>query len=148
MTDMMDRSHAEHEQEVARLAAARDAAESRGDAACLAPALADDFVAVGPRGFLLTEPEWLRRHRSGGLRDGALALDEAAGRVYDGAAAVIGRRLQDASLRGHRVEEARRRPTAVLVRRGAGWQPVGLHLSPLAPPPAVARPGGAEGAAP
>jgi ketosteroid isomerase-like protein len=145
---MMDRSHAEHEQEVARLVEAWNAAESRGDTVFLAQALADDFVAVGPRGFLLTKPGWLRRHQSGDLRYDALALDEVAVRVYDGAAVVIGRQRQDASFRGHRVEEAQLRTTAVLVHQGAGWQLVALHMSPVGQPPAFARLRGETGGTP
>ena len=55
------------ESDVLRLADEWIAAELRGDTAYLERTLADDFVAVGPLGFLLTKQEWIGRHRSGNM---------------------------------------------------------------------------------
>ena len=49
----MNREHVE--QEVVRLADAWATAELRGDAAFLESTLADDFVGIGPLGFMLTK---------------------------------------------------------------------------------------------
>src|SRR5215469_16917003 len=92
---MTDRSHImnrEHiEQEVARLADAWASAELQGDTAFLERTLADDFVGVGPLGFLLTRQEWLARLQSGDLKYTAHTLDEVKVRAYNDAAIVIGR---------------------------------------------------------
>ena len=132
----MDRKDAE--EEVARRAGDWIAAELRGDTAFLERALADDFVAVGPLGFMLTKPEWIGRHRSGDLRYAALDLGEVTVRVYDQAAVLIARQLQDLTYRGSAVV-AQLRTTVVLIRRGSDWQLVGVHMSPIGQPPVAAQ---------
>lgn len=71
-------------------------AELRGDTAFLGEILADDFVAIGPRGFMLTKEQWLMRHASGNLTYQSLALDEVAIRNYGDAAVLTARQLSDA----------------------------------------------------
>src|SRR5207302_10516209 len=87
--ELMDRQR--QEQEVVRLTEAWVAVELRGDTASLERMLADDFVAVGPLGFMLTKREWLGRHQSGDMTYAALALDEVSVRLYDGAPVLTGR---------------------------------------------------------
>jgi hypothetical protein len=132
----MDREPAE--QEVARLADAWIAAELHGDTAYLERTLSDDFMAVGPLGFVLTKREWIGRHQSGNMTYEALTLDEVRVRVYDHAAVLIGRKVQDAAYRGNSVK-AQLRTTVVLVRRGGEWQLVGVHMSPIGAPPSFAQ---------
>jgi hypothetical protein len=79
------------EQEVTRLAEAWATAELQSDTAFLERTLADDFVGVGPLGFLLTRQEWLARLQSGDLKYTAHTLDEVKVRVYNEAAILIGR---------------------------------------------------------
>ena len=59
----MNREHAE--QEVARLADAWVTAELRSDIPLLERRLSDDFIGIGPLGFMLTRQEWIARHQSG-----------------------------------------------------------------------------------
>ena len=110
----MNREHAE--QEVARLADAWATAELRGDTAFLERTLADDFVGVGPLGFMLTKQEWLARHQSGDLTYDALDLGEVTVRVYGEAAVVLGRQVQSAAYRGNPIM-AELRPTLVRLGR-------------------------------
>src|SRR5579859_2337168 len=133
----MDREHAQ--QEVARLADVWIAAELRGDTAFLERTLADDFVAIGPLGFMLTKREWLGRHQSGNLKYDSLDLDEVTVRIYDEVAVLIGRQVQDATFRGNSVK-AQLRTTVVLVHQREHWQLVGLHMSPIGQPPSFAQP--------
>ena len=119
---------------------ARDwaAAELRGDTAVLGEVLADDFVAVGPRGFMLTREEWLSRHASGKLIYESLEWDEVGVRVHGNAAVMIGRQssrglYQDGDVRYEIHDQFR--ATLVFVEEQGRWQLLGLHLSPIAGPP-------------
>jgi ketosteroid isomerase-like protein len=135
-SNTMDREQAK--QEVRRLAGAWIVAELRGDTAFLEQTLADDFMAVGPLGFLLTKQEWIGRHASGNMTYNALTLDEVTVRLYDQVAVLIGRKVQDAAYRGNSVT-AQLRTTVVLVRQGGNWRLVGVHMSPIGQPPGFAR---------
>ncbi|MBO0782290.1 MAG: nuclear transport factor 2 family protein [Ktedonobacteraceae bacterium] len=64
------------EQEIIRLADTWTAAELRGDRDFLEKILTDDFVGIGPLGFLLNKQQWLERHRSGDMKYETLDLDE------------------------------------------------------------------------
>jgi len=132
----MDREHAV--EEITRLADAWAAAELRGDAAFLEKTLVDDFVAIGPLGFMLTKREWIERHQSGNLKYDSLDLDEVSVRVYDEAAVLTGRQTQDAAFRGNSVK-AQLRTTVVLVQQQGQWRLVGIHMSPIGQPPSFAR---------
>jgi hypothetical protein len=48
--------------EISRLAQAFDEAELAADADRLDRLLADDFVSIGERGFVLTKDQWIGRH--------------------------------------------------------------------------------------
>src|SRR5256886_12789400 len=77
------------EQEVVHLADAWAAAELRGDTAFLENILADDFIGIGPLGFLLTKQEWLARHQTGDLKYTAHTPDEGKVRASNEAAIFI-----------------------------------------------------------
>ena len=118
------------------------AAELGGDTASLGRILADDFVAVGPRGFMLTKEQWLLRHDSGSLTYEAFAWDEVSVRVHGDAAIMIGRQTasavyEDGDVR-HEIQD-QFRTTLVFVEEAGRWLLLGLHLSSIAGPP-VGRP--------
>jgi hypothetical protein len=81
---MMNQEQTEHE--VVRLAEAWATAELRGDAAFLERTLTDDFIGIGPLGFMLTKQAWLARHQSSDLKYDSFSLDEVKVRVYNDAA--------------------------------------------------------------
>ena len=110
------------------------AAELRGDAAFLGEILADDFVGVGPRGFMLTKDQWLSRHETGSLRYESFGLDEVQVRLFGNAAITVCRQ----SARGVYEDENGRfelddqfRATLVFVRQDGRWQLANLQLSPI-----------------
>lgn len=124
------------EQQVKNLATEWIAAELRGDAASLERTLADDFVGVGPRGFMLSKQEWIQRLQSGALHYNALTLDEMQVRVYGDAAILVGRETQAATYQGQDIP-GQFRLTQVWVRQDGTWRLAGLQLSPIMPPPSV-----------
>ncbi len=126
------------EQEVAQLVDTWATAELQRDTAFLEKILADDFVGVGPLGFLLTKQEWLARHQTGDLKYDVHTLDEARVRVYNEAAILIGRLTQEATYRGNPIN-AQLRTTLVFVRQHGQWQLAGLHFCNIGQPPPFAR---------
>ena len=126
------------------------AAELRGDTAALDRVLAGDFIAVGPRGFMLTKEQWLSRHASGSLKYGSFAWDEVDVRVHGVVAVMTGRqkaeaRYEDGDVR-HEIQEQFR--ATLLFVEEERWLLLGLHLNPIATPPVgrQARGSGGPGA--
>ena len=107
------------------------AAEQRGDTDALAQTLSDDFIGVGPRGFLLTKEQWLARYRSGDLKNKTVELDDVKARAYVNTAVLIGRQTQQASYQGHDAS-GQFRATLVFIKLDGSWRLASLHLSPLA----------------
>jgi ketosteroid isomerase-like protein len=110
-------------------------AEVRADVTGLDAMAVADFTLVGPLGFVLDKQQWLDRYRSGDLVTTSLTWDEVVVREYGDAAIAVGRHTQRAAYRGTPMDGAFR-ATHVLVRSGDGWLLAGIHLSPIAAPPA------------
>lgn len=121
--------------ELERLTGAWADAELRGDTAYLESNLVDDFVAVGPRGFVPTRDQWLERHASGKLTYGSFARDETRTRIYGDAAVIVGRQTAEVRYEDGDIHQDIRdqfRGTLVFVKRGGSWGLAGIHLSPVA----------------
>lgn len=118
------------EQEVARLLDAWATAELHADLAFLERTLADDFIGIGPLGFMLTKPEWLARHQSGDLKYTAFTLDEVKVRVYTDAALVRCRQMQQATYRGTSIP-GQFRASLTFVYQDEQWWLAGLQLSAM-----------------
>jgi ketosteroid isomerase-like protein len=114
------------------------AAELGGDTAFLEHALADDFIAVGPRGFMLTREQWLSRHDSGSLTYESFDWDEVEVRIHGSTAVMTGRETASAVYEDGDVRREIRdrfRATLIFVQEHERWLLLGLHLSPIAAPP-------------
>jgi ketosteroid isomerase-like protein len=110
------------------------AAERAADADALQPLLADDFLLVGPLGFMLDKTQYLGSRRSGDLRHDSLEWADVRVRVYGDAAVAVGAQTQRSTYQGADAS-GRFRVTQIAVRRGERWTVVGLHYSPIAQPP-------------
>ena len=119
-------------------------AERAGDADALEPLLADDFLLVGPLGFMLDKTQYLGSRRSGELRHESLTWDDVRVRAYGDAAVAVGAQTQRTTHQG-RDASGRFRVTQVAIRSGDGWILAGLYYSPIAQPPeSTARPSNLE----
>lgn len=110
------------------------AAELGGDTAALGRMLAEDFVAVGPRGFVLTREQWLSRHESGNLTYRSFEWDEVEARVHGNVAVMVGRQTASAVYEDREVRHEIQDPfraTLVFVEEQGRWLLLGLHLSPI-----------------
>jgi hypothetical protein len=133
----MNNEHAQ--QEVMQLADAWANAELHGDTAVLEKTLADDFIGIGPLGFMLTKQEWLARHEAGDLKYESFNLDEVKVRVYNNDAAVLmARQAQQATYRGNSIP-GQFRITLVFIQQHEQWQLASLQLSSIGQPPPFAR---------
>ncbi|MGZ4592962.1 MAG: nuclear transport factor 2 family protein [Actinomycetes bacterium] len=112
-------------------------AEQQGDHATLAHVLADDFVAVGPLGFVLTKEQWLQRHIDQALHYTSLRWTDLQVREHGQAVVVVGVQEQAGDYQDRDIS-GRFRGTLVALRPDApdaAWSVAALHLSPIAPPP-------------
>jgi uncharacterized protein (TIGR02246 family) len=130
--------HEDTAQQLRRVAQDWVTAELRGDTAALGGILADDFVGIGPLGFMLTKEEWIQRHQSGVLRYTSLTLEDVQVRVYGDAAILTGRETQTATYGGQDIP-GEFRATLIWVRQQGRWRLAGQQLSALGQPPGPPR---------
>jgi ketosteroid isomerase-like protein len=109
------------------------AAERSRDTAFLQGALADDFVGIGPLGFMLTKDQRLERY-AGGLSYESFGLDEVEARFYGDVAVATCRQSQSGEFQGNDVGGTFR-ATLVILRRENRWLLAGVHLSQIADAP-------------
>jgi uncharacterized protein (TIGR02246 family) len=108
------------------------AAEQGNDAEALEGLLADDFVGVGPLGFVLGRDQWQARFGNG-LENRAFAVEDPQVRDYGAAAVVVGVLAQETSFQGAD-NSGRFRLTLVAVRPADRWLLANAHIGPLQTP--------------
>jgi ketosteroid isomerase-like protein len=108
------------------------AAEEHNDAAGLDKVLADDFVGVGPLGFVLTRAQWLVRFENGLVNHG-FTVEEPQVHDHGAAAVVVGALHQRTTYGGHD-NSGRFRLTASAVRVNDELRLSSVHIGPLTSP--------------
>lgn len=111
---------------LARFASAQQAL----DLHALDALLADDFMLVGPLGFMLDKSQLLDQLRGGSLHFTSLTIEPVVSRSYGGATVVIGVQEQAGSY-GDRPVDGHFRVTLVVFDGTLA----SMHLSPIAGPP-------------
>jgi hypothetical protein len=106
-----------------------DDAELRGDTDRLDALLADDFMSIGDRGFLLDKRQWIDTHADFGYR--SLETTELDVRHYDRAAIVRCVRRGEASWRGEAMTLTVR-VSQTWVELPEGWRLAGIQFTGLA----------------
>jgi ketosteroid isomerase-like protein len=108
-----------------------DHAELTGDLDTLRRLLADDFLSIGPKGFVLDKKAWIGRHAQ--FKYHSLDSSEVDVRTYGGAAIVRNVQRNRASYQGQEQEHAVR-VSQVWVQPDNDWKLAGIQFSPLAQP--------------
>ena len=109
------------------------AAEEHNDAGGLDHVLADDFVGVGPLGFVLDRAQWLVRFDNGLVNRG-FAVEDPQVHDHDAAAVVVGALVQRTTYGGHD-NSGRFRVTLSAVRGHDRWRLASVHIGPLSSRP-------------
>ncbi|HSW87967.1 MAG TPA: nuclear transport factor 2 family protein [Candidatus Saccharimonadales bacterium] len=106
-----------------------DIAEFHGDKEILQGLIADDFLSIGPKGFVLNKKEWINRHDKFTYLE--LKTSEIDIRIYDNTAIVRNIQRNKAKYEEHPVEVATR-VSQVWVSKDGQWKLVAIQFSPLA----------------
>jgi ketosteroid isomerase-like protein len=109
-------------------------AELAGDTSAMDSLAHNDFLLVGPLGFILDKAQWLERYSSGAFVTSTLEWRDTQVRVFGDCAVVIGVHDQEAAYRGQ-PNNGQFRATHILSRADGAWRLIGMHLSPIATPP-------------
>ncbi|MGY1436908.1 nuclear transport factor 2 family protein [Streptomyces reniochalinae] len=128
-------------------------AELHGDVPGLEALLTDDFVAVGPRGFLLDKRSWLARYETGALVHDLFTWRTEHLRRHGDGAVLLGVQSQQSVYEGrdvdghfrathHLTTAASAVPSATSAAVRPAWRLAALHLSPIEGTPPESLAGG------
>jgi hypothetical protein len=106
-----------------------DTAELHADTETLQRLLADDFLSIGPKGFVLDKQEWIERHVH--FTYHALDIDDIDIRLHDNTAIVRDIQRNRASYKNEHIELAFR-VSQVWVQQQEEWRLAAIQFSPLA----------------
>jgi ketosteroid isomerase-like protein len=115
-------------------------AERRGDRATLESLLTDDFLGIGPVGFVLPRDVWVTRFEHG-LNYTDLDVDELTARTFGDAAVIVGRQRAHGEAQGNPTpDDTRVSIVASRIDAAAPWKIAHVQYSFI-----VAAPGGTDG---
>ncbi len=127
----MNRVAADHvAQDLKQISQAWTTAERNGDSAFMEHTLTDDFMAIGPRGFVLNKEQWLQRFTSGSLKYDQLDMDELLVRTYGDAAVATCRTNQKVRYQ-QQVVASELRMMLVWVKQDGRWRLASAQMSPI-----------------
>lgn len=114
---------------IRRLQEEFDRAELHADTERLRELIADDFLAIGPKGFILNKEEWIGRHAHFTYH----ALDTSAMdiRLYDKTAIVRNIQKNRAAYQGEEMELTVRVSQVWVQQQDGAWRLVAIQFSPL-----------------
>jgi ketosteroid isomerase-like protein len=110
------------------------AVELASDAERLGNLLTDDFICVGPFGFVINKEQYLHGRRNGDLKHTAFGWSDVQLRLHGGVAIAVGTQTQTSTFQD-RDASGTFRATQVLAQNGDGWKIASLHLCAIAQPP-------------
>jgi hypothetical protein len=105
-----------------------DLAELHGDKEALKDLLSDDFISIGPKGFLLDKSNWIGRHDQ--FKYGKLETSDTDIHLYDKAAIIRNIQRNEASYKNEPVKVAVR-VSQLWVSQNNQWKLAGIQFSPL-----------------
>ncbi|MER7334221.1 MULTISPECIES: nuclear transport factor 2 family protein [unclassified Micromonospora] len=117
-------------EDILRLSREFDEAELHADTDRLERLLADDFVSIGERGFVLTKAQWIARH--GDFRLISSQTTDANVRHYDRTSILHGVQRVEATWLGEPMTLSVRF-SQVWVQQTDGWRLASVQFSTLAP---------------
>jgi len=109
-------------------------AERLSNAQQLEAVLTDDFLCVGPFGFVIDRQQYVGSLQSGDLKHTAFDWSEPRMRQYASTVIVIGRQTQTSTFQG-RDASGQFRVTLVATELQNQWRIASLHFCAIAQPP-------------
>ena len=108
-------------------------AEEAMDNAAIGDLLDEQFMAIGPRGFVLNRQQWMARYPSGDLKNQKFEVSDTSVRLFGETAIVLAKQSQQTTYKDQDASGTFS-ITLILVNTGSGWRLAGEHLSPAPPP--------------
>ena len=106
-----------------------DKAELHADTKKLNQLLTDDFLSIGPRGFVLNKEQWINRHKQ--FRYEQLDTSEMNIRLYGDTAIVTDTQKNKATFNNEPVSLSVR-VSQVWIHENSQWKLVSIQFSPMA----------------